>query len=110
MAQIFLLPTHKNLIMKKIYLPFVSCMLAAAIWSCNNSSTASAESDSTAHASTDSMNSANTNNNPVNPPVTTPLSKDDSAFVMKAATGGLAEVQMGTLAQQKGVSQRVKDL
>jgi putative membrane protein len=53
------------------------------------------------------MNSANNNTNTaVN---TTPLSKDDSMFVMEAAIGGLMEVQAGQLAQQNGQSQRVKD-
>jgi len=34
---------------------------------------------------------------------------DDKNFMMKAAEGGLAEVQMGQLAQQNGQSQEVKD-
>ena len=34
---------------------------------------------------------------------------DDKTFMMKAAEGGMAEVQMGQLAQQNGQSQAVKD-
>jgi putative membrane protein len=37
------------------------------------------------------------------------LSSMDRSFVNKAAAGGLAEVQLGQLAQQKGSSQAVKD-
>ncbi len=40
---------------------------------------------------------------------TTPLDKDDSNFAMKAAMGGMEEVQLGQLAQQNAMSQRVKD-
>lgn len=35
-------------------------------------------------------------------------SKDDTAFAMQAAQDGMAEVEMGKLAQQKGQSDRVK--
>lgn len=35
--------------------------------------------------------------------------KDASDFMTKAASGGMLEVQAGQMAQQKGVSQRVKD-
>ncbi|HLH08429.1 MAG TPA: DUF4142 domain-containing protein [Terriglobales bacterium] len=37
------------------------------------------------------------------------LSPSDKAFVTKAAEGGLAEVELGQLAQQKAESQQVKD-
>jgi putative membrane protein len=50
----------------------------------------------------------NTNNTTANVN-TTPFSKEDSMFVMKAAAGGMAEVEMGNVAQQKAVNQRVKD-
>jgi putative membrane protein len=39
----------------------------------------------------------------------TPLGKDDSTFAMKAAMGGMMEVQLGQIAQQKASDQRVKD-
>ncbi|MEI9920979.1 MAG: DUF4142 domain-containing protein [Bacteroidota bacterium] len=35
--------------------------------------------------------------------------KDDAEFAVKAADGGMLEVQLGELAQSKGVSQQVKD-
>ena len=40
---------------------------------------------------------------------TSTLNKMDSQFVTKAAQGGLAEVQLGQLAKDKGSSQAVKD-
>ncbi|MBA4166928.1 MAG: DUF4142 domain-containing protein, partial [Chitinophagaceae bacterium] len=40
---------------------------------------------------------------------TTPVSEADSKFAVEAASGGMMEVQLGELAQQKASSQRVKD-
>ncbi len=37
------------------------------------------------------------------------LSKGDRDFVQKAAQGGVSEVEMGKLAQQKAENQQVKD-
>jgi putative membrane protein len=37
------------------------------------------------------------------------ISGDDATFAVKAAAGGLAEVELGKLAQQKGSTQAVKD-
>jgi predicted outer membrane protein len=38
-----------------------------------------------------------------------PLDKMDQDFVMKAASGGMMEVELGNMAQQNASSQRVKD-
>jgi putative membrane protein len=93
--------------MKKKLLSFAICLSAVAIWSCNNSGDTSSSGDSATGTTTDTMSNANTTNNTtVN---TTPLSKDDSMFVMEAAMGGMMEVQAGQLAQQNAESQRVKD-
>jgi putative membrane protein len=40
---------------------------------------------------------------------TAPVDKESSDFAVKAANGGLLEVQLGQLAQERGTSQRVKD-
>jgi putative membrane protein len=40
---------------------------------------------------------------------TAPLEKMDRDFVMKAASGGMMEVELGNIAQQNAASQRVKD-
>jgi putative membrane protein len=37
------------------------------------------------------------------------LKKTDETFVIKAAQGGLAEVELGNLAMQRGTNQKVKD-
>jgi putative membrane protein len=40
---------------------------------------------------------------------TTPLSKEDSSFVLEAATGGMMEVEAGNIAQQNAQDPRVKN-
>lgn len=94
--------------MKKNLLSLAICLSAALIWSCNNSgdTTNTDDSSSTTMSGADSMNTADNNNISAN---VMPLSKDDSAFVMEAAVGGLMEVQAGQLAQQNAQNQRVKD-
>jgi putative membrane protein len=100
--------TVKKTFMKKIFFSGAFFLSAAIIWSCNNSGDTTSTSDS----STNSMGSdtVSTATNNTNTPVsTTPLSKDDSLFVMEAAVGGLMEVQAGQIAQQNAQNQRVKD-
>src|SRR4029078_5907270 len=89
---------------------FAICIAALAIWSCNNSSDSGTGADTTASTTatsgdTSTSKQANTNT----AAATTPLSKGDSTFVMEAAVGGMMEVEAGNLAQQNGMSQRVKD-
>ena len=93
--------------MKKKLLPFVFCISAAFIWSCNNSGENTSTTDSTTTMSNGDTASSTPNTNTT--VSATPLSKNDSAFVMEAATGGLMEVQAGQLAQQNAQGQRVKD-
>jgi putative membrane protein len=108
---------HKNIRMKKIYFSFASFLIAAAIVSCNDSSnTAGTGTDSSNNAAagtgtgSDTSGTAGTGANTTTPNVnTTPLSKEDSTFVMEAAAGGMEEVEMGNLAQQQASNQRVKD-
>jgi putative membrane protein len=40
---------------------------------------------------------------------TTPVDKDDADFAVKAANGGMMEVELGNYAQQNAISKRVKD-
>jgi len=93
--------------MKKKLLSFAVCLSAALVWSCNNSGSSSSSSDSSTTMGTDTTGTATTNT--TNTASNTPLSKDDSSFVMEAAAGGMMEVQAGQLAQQNAQSQRVKD-
>jgi putative membrane protein len=94
--------------MKKKFLSFAICLSATLIWSCNNSGESTSTNDTTTTTTTtpgtDTV-STNTNATVSN----TPLSKDDSSFVLEAAVGGLMEVQAGQIAQQNAQSQRVKD-
>jgi len=60
-----------------------------------------------ANTTNDSMTNANANTNTA--AASTPLSKDDSGFVMEAAAGGMMEVEAGKLAQQNAASDRVKN-
>jgi putative membrane protein len=103
--------------MKKNYLSFAACLVAAALWSCsdNNTHGSDTSTDSTtstttstgAGSDTSNRNSANTSTNTA--ANTAPLGKEDSMFVMEAAMGGMMEVEAGTLAQQNATNQRVKD-
>ena len=89
---------------------FAICVAALAIWSCNNSSDSGTGADTTASTTaTSGDTSASTQANTNTAAATTPLTKDDSSFVMEAAVGGMMEVEAGNLAQQNGMSQRVKD-
>ena len=92
--------------MKKFSIPFATILLAAAVWSCSdNTNYGSDVSDDTlSTTTTDTTNAMQTT--PVN---TTPLSREDSLFVMEAAMGSMMEVEAGNLAQQNGGSQRVKN-
>jgi putative membrane protein len=97
--------------MNKKFLSFSICLLAATVWSCNNSSESTANSDSTTTASSaDTSGNMATNNGSTSTTTNnTPLNKEDSAFVMEAAQGGMMEVQAGRVAQQNAQNQRVKD-
>ena len=90
--------------MKKIF-SFAICCTVLATWSCNNSSTTDeVNADSPGTGTSDSLKNANNTTL-----VPTPLSKDDSTFVIEAAIGGIMEVDAGNLAQQNASNQSVKD-
>jgi putative membrane protein len=94
--------------MKKKLLSFAICISATFVWSCNNSGSSTTSTDSsTTTTGTDTASTTNTNTTTVTPG--TPLTKEDSSFVLEAAIGGLMEVQAGQIAQQNAQNQRVKD-
>ena len=81
--------------MKKILVIASFTVSVIYLSSCgNNSSGNKQDSVDSARARNDSMPATNTN---------------ASDFLTKAASGGMLEVQLGQMAQQKGISQRVKD-
>jgi putative membrane protein len=98
--------------MKKMNLSIAGFLLLASFSACNNTGT---DTSTTTTTTTDSNNTTTT------PTVTTdtnasttstgnrmPFSTQDSTFVMKAAIGGMMEVEAGNIAQQNAASDRVK--
>jgi putative membrane protein len=84
--------------MKKITsLLFAVCLFT---WACNNETKDSVEK-------ADSTNQANLDSGNAQKPVVT--DEATSSFLVEAANGGMAEVEMGKLAQQKGKAESVKN-
>lgn len=111
-------PTKSN--MKNNYFSLVAISGALLLWSCGNNNT-SADGDGTSMTTgTDTVSSATTTTTGSDTASlgttgagtnfsSTPLEKTDRDFVMKAASGGMMEVELGNIAQQNAASQRVKD-
>ena len=97
--------------MKILNVLFLAGITALSFQACNSSS-----KTSSASVATDSNSNKDTSGMMASKDTTTKaaggvmkVDKDDADFAVKAANGGMAEVAMGKMAQQKGVSQEVKD-
>jgi putative membrane protein len=103
--------------MKKISIAALLFSGVALFYACNgnSSSTSTSSSDSTTTTSTDTSTSAMANSdtskmaNTSNTAGNAMVDDNTKDFVNKAATGGMEEVELGKLAQQKASSQRVKN-
>ncbi|HSB94585.1 MAG TPA: DUF4142 domain-containing protein [Flavitalea sp.] len=93
------------------------CVMAAgmlAFQSCgdnNNDNKVGANADTTSTANTDATTMSDTMNmnHSDNATTASSLTDKDNEFVMKAASGGMMEVELGKLAQEKASNPRVKE-
>jgi len=96
--------------MKKLNVLFLAGVTALAFQACNssNKSSTSVATDSNANKDTSGMMASKDTTTKAAGGVMK-VDKDDADFAVKAANGGMAEVAMSKMAQQKGMSQEVKD-
>ncbi|MEP6926705.1 MAG: DUF4142 domain-containing protein [Ginsengibacter sp.] len=97
--------------MKKLIIGLIFFTCITIIYSCNGSSTSSESSsmssDSTSvSAETMKKNTMDTTTNNVG---TAMVDQNATSFAAEAATGGMMEVELGKMAQQKAKNQQVKD-
>ena len=85
--------------MKKLSSIMMIALAALAFQACKSSTTTSSSTDSTSTTKDTTVKTA---------AASTPVSKDDSTFVVTAANDGMAEVNAGKMAQQKATDPRVK--
>ena len=99
--------------MKKISIVLLSLTACCVMQACNDSSTGTTSSTDSTSVTTDTAGSqmSDTTNRMMDTSAMNraPLDKDATEFVNKAASGGMMEVELGKIAQDKAQSQRVKD-
>ena len=84
--------------MKRFYLILLAT--SVFVWSCNNEAKDSVEK-------ADSANQAKIDSPAVQPTIV--ADEETSSFLVRAVNGGMTEVKLGDIAQQKGANQKVKD-
>jgi putative membrane protein len=91
--------------MKTLKIALIAAVAAFALQACH--------STKDSKASADSANKTNDTTNKTLPDTAKAMAmtvdKDDAAFAVEAANGGMSEVNLGKLAQDKGTGQKVKD-
>ncbi len=98
--------------MKKLNVLFLAGFTVLSFQACNSSSKTNSSDiakDSNSTKDTSSSMKSTTDTTAKTAGAVMKVDKDDADFAVEAANGGMAEVAMGKLAQQKGVSQEVKD-
>ena len=95
--------------MKKSIFSAIIILSGGLLMSCNNNADTTTSTDSTVTTDSSMMSSETTMPVDTMSSNVTPLEKMDRDFVMKAAGGGMMEVELGNIAQQNAATQRVKD-
>lgn len=90
--------------MKKNLIAIACVSLSIGLTACSDSATSTNDTLDSA----DNNTAGNTATGTDNTAVSAPFTAEDSTFVMKAATGGMMEVEAGNAAQQNGMHDRVK--
>lgn len=96
--------------MKKSSIFFATVLMATSLIACNGSENTSKATETDPSAGEISNNTTNNNNasGGSDTNANLPFAPADSTFAMKAAGGGMFEVEAGRLAQQNAQSERVK--
>jgi putative membrane protein len=97
--------------MKKMNLILAGTFLAIGFSACSDSGTSNTTTTTDSTSTTTATNNTATDTNTATTTSTairTPFDTQDSTFVMKAAMGGMMEVEAGNIAQQNASHDRVK--